>query len=118
MFTPETERLLNDQAFAAMKPGAYLINTARGEIIDETALVAALQSGHLAGAYIDVWDNDLAGVPPSPLLQSAPNLIFTPHASGRSDIPQGFSLDLFCENLERLLKGEPLINVIDWNRGY
>jgi phosphoglycerate dehydrogenase-like enzyme len=118
MWTPETERMLDTAAFAAVKPGAYLINIARGEIIDETALAAALESGKLAAAYLDVWDDDLYGKDPSPALQAAPNIIFTGHSSGRSDVPQGFSLDLFCRNLQHLLAGEPLENVVDWSRGY
>jgi phosphoglycerate dehydrogenase-like enzyme len=118
MWTPETERMLNAAAFEALKPGAFLINISRGELIDEAALAGALESGKLAGAFLDVWDDDLYGKDPSPLLQSAPNIIFTGHSSGRSDIPQGFSLDLFCRNLEHLLKGEPLENVVEWTRGY
>ncbi|MPZ50300.1 MAG: hypothetical protein GEU75_13550 [Dehalococcoidia bacterium] len=117
MLTDETERMLNSAAFAAIKPGAYLLNVARGEIIDEAALIEALNSGRLAGAYLDVWDNDFAD-PPSQALQQAPNIIFTPHVSGRSDTPQGFSLDVFCENLKRLLAGQPLANLVDWQRGY
>jgi D-3-phosphoglycerate dehydrogenase len=118
MWTPETTSLVGPEAFAAMKPGAYLINIARGELLDEGALAASLQSGHLAGAFLDVWNDDMLGADPSPVLRSAPNIIYTPHASGRSDIPQGFSLDLFCDNLARLLRGEPLVNVVDWERGY
>ena len=118
MWTPATERLLDGAAFAAMKPGAFLMNIARGELVDEAALVEALVNGRLAGAYLDVWDDDLYGKDPSPALQAAPNVIFTSHASGRSDVPQGFSLDLFCRNIERLLRGQPLENVVDWSRGY
>jgi phosphoglycerate dehydrogenase-like enzyme len=101
-----------------MKPGAYLINIARGELLDEAALAASLQAGHLAGAFLDVWNDDMLGVAPSETLRGAPNIVYMPHASGRSDVPQGFSLDLFCDNLARLLGGEPLQNVIDWSRGY
>jgi phosphoglycerate dehydrogenase-like enzyme len=117
MLTDETEGMIDSDAFGAMKPGAYFMNTARGEIVDEPALVEALHSRRLGGAYLDVWFDDFA-TPPSAELQAAPNLVITPHVSGRSDVPQGFSLDVFCENLERLLTGAPLENVIDWERGY
>jgi phosphoglycerate dehydrogenase-like enzyme len=117
MLTAETERMLDTAAFNAAKEGAYLLNVARGEIVDEEALAAALRSGRLAGAYLDVWDNDFAD-PPSETLLSAPNIVFTPHVSGRSDTSQGFSMDVFCDNLERLLEGRPLVNVVDWERGY
>jgi phosphoglycerate dehydrogenase-like enzyme len=117
MLTDETERMLDDSAFAATKEGAYILNVARGEIVDEAALAAALTSGRLAGAYLDVWDNDMVDSP-SEVLQKAPNVIFTPHVSGRADSQQGFSLDIFCENLALLLEGRPLQNVVDWQRGY
>src|SRR5439155_26798475 len=58
MWTPETEALIDARAFAAMKPGAFLLNVARGEIVDELAMVNALKTGRLAGAYIDVWWDD------------------------------------------------------------
>jgi D-2-hydroxyacid dehydrogenase (NADP+) len=117
MLTDETEGLINKDAFDAMKPGAYLINTARGEIVDEDALADALESGRLGGAYLDVWANDMV-LGPSERLQSVPNIVFTPHVSGRSDSVQGFSIDIFCENLQRLLEGRELLNVVDWSRGY
>jgi len=119
MRTAETERMLDRAAFEAMKPGAFLLNIARGEIVEEAALVEALHSGHLGGAYLDVWENDSAGSnAPSAALRGAPNVIFTPHISNRSDTPQSFGVDVFCDNLARLLQGEPLINVVDWQRGY
>ena len=117
MWTPETERLLDKAAFDAAKPGAFLLNVARGEIVDELAMVEALQSGRLAGAYIDVWWNDTQD-PPIPELLNAPNLIVTPHVSGGSDGDYRGGIDVFCENLARLLRGEPLLNVVDWQRGY
>jgi phosphoglycerate dehydrogenase-like enzyme len=116
-WTPETQRVLNKEAFAAAKPGAYLLNVARGEVIDEPALVEALHSGQIGGAYLDVWWDDF-GSPPRPELLAAPNLILTPHISGVTDAAHAFFVDIFCENLGRLLRGEPLQNVVDWNRGY
>ena len=117
MWTPETERMLDREAFAAMKPGAYFLNIARGELVDEPAMVQALESGHLAGAYIDVWWND-TDEPPIPELLTAPNLIITPHVTNGSDGNYRGGIDIFCDNLGRLLSGEPLTNAVDWDRGY
>jgi len=117
MLTPETEGLLNDAAFDAMKPGAVLLNVARGEIVDEDALVRALRSGKLAGAYIDVYRDDFVS-PPSPRLATAPNIVITPHVSGRSDVNHAYAFDIFRDNVRRMLNGEPLVNLIDWSRGY
>ena len=117
MLTPETEGMLGAAAFEAMKPGAYLMNVARGEILDEGALIAALSSGRLAGAYLDVWYDDMSS-PPTPELLAAPNIVFSPHVSNRAEVPHSFSVDLFCDNLRRLLDGEALVNEVDWQRGY
>ncbi|HLF72426.1 MAG TPA: D-2-hydroxyacid dehydrogenase [Dehalococcoidia bacterium] len=116
-WTPETEAMLDAAAFTALKPGAYLMNVSRGEIIDEPAMVEALRDGRLAGAYLDVWKDDF-GSPPSADLQALPNVIFTPHVAGRSDGATVLTVDLFCKNLDRFLKGEPLENLVDWERGY
>ncbi len=117
MLTGETERLLDQGAFAAMKDGAVLINIARGEIIDEPAMIAALRSGKLRGAYLDVYVGETSG-PPDPALRAFPNVVITPHISGRADNPGAVGFDLFLENLRRFLAGEPLKNVVDWQRGY
>jgi phosphoglycerate dehydrogenase-like enzyme len=118
MLTKETEHMVNAAAFAAMKPGAILLNVARGEVIDTPALIEALWSGQVGSAYLDVWDDDVTSPPPAELLK-APNLVLTPHVSGVSDAAtQRGSMDVLCENLAHLLAGEPLVNVIDWERGY
>jgi phosphoglycerate dehydrogenase-like enzyme len=118
MLTAETENLIDAYAFAAMKPGAVLINIARGEIVDEPAMVAALESGKLRGAYLDVYAGELSGGGPPAALRNRTNVVITPHISGVSDNPGPRGFDLFLENLERLISGEPLKNVIDWERGY
>jgi phosphoglycerate dehydrogenase-like enzyme len=82
--TPETERMMGAAEFAAMPPGAIFVNTARGGLVDEDALVDALTSGHLAGAALDVFD--LEPLPPDSPLLGAPNLLLTPHVAG---IPVG-----------------------------
>jgi phosphoglycerate dehydrogenase-like enzyme len=79
-FTPETERMMGEREFAAMQAGSFFVNTARGRLVDEDALVRALESGHLAGAALDVfWMEPLPSE--SPLL-SAPNILLTPHTGG------------------------------------
>jgi glyoxylate/hydroxypyruvate reductase A len=118
MLTPETEGMIDAKAFAAMKSGAILLNVARGEIVDEWSLVEALRSGHVSGAFLDVWHHQLEGAAPIPALQAAPNVVFMPHVSGRSDASYAYSLELFLENLRRLFVGEPLANTVDWSRGY
>ncbi len=117
MWTDETEGLMDAAAFAAMKDGAMLVNVARGEIVNEPALIDALNSGKLSGAYLDVFKDDFAA-PPSEELATAKNIVITPHTSGSSDAPHHFAIDVLCANLRRLLDGEPLENVIDWERGY
>ena len=116
MWTDETAGMVSRESIASMKDGAYLLNTARGEIIDEGAMIEALQSGKLGGAYVDVWQNLFQ--PASGELLSAPNLLFTPHHSGKTDVGYCYALDLFCDNLDHFLKGEPMENAVDWGRGY
>ena len=118
MLTEETERMVDASAFAAMKDGAVLVNVARGEIIDEDALVAALDSSRLAGAYLDVYDGELDGKPPRKDLLENARVVFTPHVSGMADNPGPRGFDLFLENLRRFVDGDELVNVIDWERGY
>lgn len=117
MWTPETEGMFDEAAFEAMKPGAYFINVARGEIVDERALVGALRSGRLGGCYLDTWPDDMARLPDPDLLK-LPNVTITPHISQQAETNQNFGFEVFCDNLSRLLKGEPLVNVVDWSRGY
>ncbi len=118
-WTQETENMMSAPQFAKMKPGAFLINIARGNLTNEDDLAKALQSGHLGGAYIDTWAGELEG-PPPPALINAPNVVMTPHISGRSDLPPGQpgGLRILCENLRRFLDGDPMANVIEWERGY
>ena len=117
IWTKETEHMMSTEAFANMKPSAYLINIARGEIVDEKALLPALQQGELAGAYLDVWEDEFNRLP-DPALSALPSVVLTPHTSQMSDVPHAFGFDRFIENLRHFLKGEPLENVVDWDRGY
>ena len=85
--------------------------------IDENAMLAALNSGHLRGAAIDVYVGEFER-PPSERLWKHPNILITPHVSGQSDIYYRRSTDLFCKNLRTFLDGKPMENVIDWETGY
>ena len=117
MWTPETQGMFNEAAFAAMKPGAFFLNVARGELVEDAALIGALQSGHLRGAYLDVWSNDFATLP-DPALLAHPNVVITPHISGQAETTHNFGSEVFIDNLRRFVNGEPLINQIDFERGY
>jgi phosphoglycerate dehydrogenase-like enzyme len=116
-WTPETDRLFDARRFAAMKPGAGLINVARGEIIDEDALADALQRDHLRGAVLDVYVGEFERNPIE-RLWADPRVLITPHTSGMSDQDRHGGVDVFCANLRAYLDGGTLRNVIDWDRGY
>lgn len=116
-WTRETNRLLDRAAFESMKPGTTLVNIARGEIIDEDALLHALAAGKLRGAALDVYDGEFDRPPDARLWQDA-RVVITPHVSAVTDVSEHGGLGLFCENLQRYLEGWPLENVIDWERGY
>lgn len=114
--TPETRGLIGAAELATMRPGSFLINIARGAVVDEPALITALQSGRLGGAALDVfWQEPL---PPESPLWRLENVIITPHSATRSDRSNERMAALVCENLRRYLAGEPLRNVVDLGRGY
>jgi len=111
-WTPETTNLIGRQAFAAMKPGTILVNVARGEIIDEEALVVALNQGKLRGVGLDVYAGEFEHEPDRRLWDDQ-RVLITPHVSGNNDVGQHRGVDLFCDNLRAYPNGQPLINVID-----
>jgi phosphoglycerate dehydrogenase-like enzyme len=112
----ETYHLIDAPALERMQPSAYLLAVSRGGVVDEVALVAALQAGRLAGAALDVQEQ--APVPPDSPLWDVPNLILTPHCSGESAQTTALVTDMFCENLRRYLAGQPLLNLVDKQRGF
>jgi phosphoglycerate dehydrogenase-like enzyme len=116
-WTPETTGLFNAARFAAMKPGAVLVNVARGEIVDEDALAAALARDQLRGVALDVYVGEFERLPAARFWQDR-RVLITPHVSGGSDASVHGGIDIFCANLRAYLDGRPLGNVIDWNRGY
>ena len=114
--TDETKGLFGPEAFAAMKPGSYLANIGRGRIVVTDALVAALESGHLAGACLDVTDPE--PLPPGHPLWGFPNVVITPHVSSEAEFSEERWWALLRENLRRFDAGEPLLNVVDKRAGY
>jgi phosphoglycerate dehydrogenase-like enzyme len=114
--TPETEEMINAEALAQVKPGAWLINVARGKLIDERALLRALREGPLGGAILDTFRDE----PLSPMssFYDLPNVIVTPHTAWSSGRVLDRSVELFCDNLRRFSTREPLINVVDPAAGY
>ena len=114
--TPETEGIISRGAIAAMSRGAVLINVARGSLVDEGALVEALQEGRLRGAALDVFTREpLAEGHP---LWSLPNVLLMPHVSAVTRTFWRREAELIIENLRRLLDGEPLLNEVDKVKGY
>jgi phosphoglycerate dehydrogenase-like enzyme len=108
---PETEFLIDRAALARMKPGAILVNTARGGLVDESALVAALTSGHLRAAGLDVFADE--PVPPDNPLLKLDNVALMPHVAWLTPETLDRSLAAAIENCRRLRAGEPLLNIVD-----
>jgi phosphoglycerate dehydrogenase-like enzyme len=114
--TDETAGLIGADQLSRMREDAWIINIARGRLIDELALRRALESGWIGGAVLDVFNEEPLS-PDSPLYRT-PNLIATPHTSWASDRVIERSVDLFVDNLRRDRAGEPLRNVVDLEAGY
>jgi len=114
--TPETRGMIGTAELAAMKPSAFLVNVARGEVVDETALYTALQNQTIAGAAIDVWyrypENDQPTLPASLPFHELPNIIMTPHIAGATQNTFAYRWAAINDNLRRLRDGEPLVNIV------
>jgi phosphoglycerate dehydrogenase-like enzyme len=114
--TSETDGMIDDAALAAMRPDGWLINIARGRLVDDRALLRALSDGRIGGAALDTFREE-------PLPSSSPyydlsNVIVTPHTAWSSSRVLDRSVELFCDNLRRFAAGEPLRNVVDPDAGY
>ena len=114
--TDATRGLVDSGLIAKMKPNAYLINTSRGEVVDDSAIAIALKNGKLAGAVLDVFDRE-------PLrrwssLWKTENLIVTPHVSGITDDYRERVGELICQNVDRFSVGETLLNIVDPEKRY
>jgi phosphoglycerate dehydrogenase-like enzyme len=114
--TDETAGLIGPSELQEMPGHAWLINIARGRLVDETALRRALANGWIGGAVLDVFDEE--PLPADSPLYDTPNLVITPHTSWSSDKVVERSIDLFVANLERYLAGQPLENQVDLEAGY
>jgi phosphoglycerate dehydrogenase-like enzyme len=109
--TPATRGIIGPEALARMKPGAFLVNTARGGLVDERALVAALREGRLAGAALDVFDPE----PPRPdnPLFALPNVVLTPHISAGTRDAFMQKMDFIFSNIARFFRGDSVDNLVD-----
>jgi Phosphoglycerate dehydrogenase and related dehydrogenases len=114
--TGETEALIDDEALASFKPGGWLINVARGALVDEMAMLRALRGGRIGGAVLDTFREE-------PLPETSPfyrlsNCIVTPHTSWSSAAVLGRTFDVFCDNLRRYRASQPLAYLVDLAAGY
>ncbi|HWC28802.1 MAG TPA: D-2-hydroxyacid dehydrogenase [Dehalococcoidia bacterium] len=114
--TPETRGLFNDAAFAAMKPGAYLVNVTRGPIVDADSIVRALKAGKLGAAGLDV--TPIEPLPEDHELWTFPNVMITPHTAGASQYRAGRNVQRFVTNLGHYRNGTSMEGVIDKSKGF
>ncbi|MFC2017628.1 D-2-hydroxyacid dehydrogenase [Chloroflexota bacterium] len=114
--TPETDRLIGEKELRAMKSTVYLINVSRGGIVDEEALIHALDEHWIAGAGLDVFANE--PLPADSRLWKLPNVILSPHVAGLMEDYNIRANEVFCENLRRYLDGKKLLNVISKKKRY
>lgn len=114
--TPETRGMIGANELAAMKPSAFLISITRGGIVDQGALVTALQERRIAGAALDVFQEE--PLPANSPFWKLPNTIISPHISGLSEHYNQRAIQLFAENIKRYLTGAPLLNRLDLEKGY
>ena len=114
--TPDTTRLIGPRELDRIRRGAFLVNIARGKLVDDDAVIAALRDGRLGGAALDVFTHE--PLEPSSPYWDLPNVIITPHTSGALKDYWTPLVALFSENLRRFEKGEPLLNIVDKVAGY
>jgi len=114
--TPETRNMLGEREFALMKPSAYLINVARGTLLDEPALISALERNVIAGAALDVTATE--PLPPASPLWKMNQVFITPHVSGATENTWDREEELIAENLKRWFAGSELLNRVGLARGY
>lgn len=114
--TPETRHLIGERELAAMKPAALLVNVARGTLIDEAALVLALEERRIGGAALDVTETE--PLPAESPLWRAPNVLITPHLASATERLWNRHYELLDENVRRYLAGQSLLNVVDKAAGY
>lgn len=115
-FTPETAGLIGEKELRMMKSTAYLINVSRGGILDDEALIQALEENWIAGAAVDVFATE--PLPADSKMWELPNLIFSPHMAGTMQEYGVKATEVFVKNLKRYMNGEQLLNVVDKKKGY
>ena len=115
-FISGTDGLIGTKEIELLNGGAIIINVARGKIVDEPALITAIQRGHLGGAVLDVFESEPLDRASS--LWSLPNVIISPHSAGVRPDHWDEVIDLFSENLRRFQRGEPLLNMVNCDAGY
>ncbi len=114
--TPETRHMLGKEELAAMRPGAVLVNVGRGALVDQAALVAALQEGAIRGAALDVFETE--PLPPGDPLYGLDNVLLSPHTADHTATWREEAMRCFLENLRRFRGGEPLLHVVEKAAGY
>ena|ERR1700722_3007145 len=116
--TPQTHHMIGDAQFKVMKPTAIVLNVGRGPVIDEAALVRALQNKQIAGASLDVYEHE--PLPESSALWGMENVLISPHCTDRTEHPDwlDLSMQVFIDNFHRYQKGEALANLVDKKAGY
>ncbi|NCC35545.1 MAG: D-2-hydroxyacid dehydrogenase [Chloroflexia bacterium] len=114
--TPATRGMIDADVLALMRPSAFLVNVARGPLVEEQALIEALQQGRIAGAALDTFAQE--PLPPTSPLWHLPNVIITPHATANSPRMHERQVALFLDNLQRFQRGQPLLNLVDKAAGY
>jgi phosphoglycerate dehydrogenase-like enzyme len=114
--TNETKSLIGERELWSMKPSAFLINVARGAVVDEGALIRALEEKRIAGAGLDVFIQE--PLPPESRFYELPNVIFSPHISGEMPDYESRATEIFCENLRRYIAGEPFLHEVDKVKEY
>jgi phosphoglycerate dehydrogenase-like enzyme len=114
--TPNSRGMVGAEHIRRMKRGSYLLQVSRGGIVNESALVDALEEGHLAGAALDVTETE--PLPVGHPLWTAPNLVITPHSSAASKLTTELVWSILSENVGRFVRGEPLINLVDKRKGW
>jgi phosphoglycerate dehydrogenase-like enzyme len=114
--TPRSRGMIGREQVGLLRRGSYILQVSRGAIVDEPALVDALEEGHLQGAGLDVTATE--PLPVGDPLWTAPNTIITPHTSAYSDLTMQLVYEILSENVGRFVRGEPLMNMVDKRRGY
>ncbi|MFP4200947.1 MAG: NAD(P)-dependent oxidoreductase [Clostridia bacterium] len=114
--TDDTRGMIGADELATLPRGAFLVNIARGEVVDEAALVAALRAGHLSGAGLDVFETE--PLPAESPLWNIPGVLLTPHVAGRQSRAAEAGMERFLANLQMYREGKPLQWRVDCERGY